>query len=223
MSDTGDEPESIVYKIILIGDSSVGKTCLFKKITTGTFSEKIISTIGMDRKSLSFKIPIKDDKGNEIEKNFEIQLWDTAGQDRFRSITKQYFKDSQGLFLLYDITNKETFDNLDKWIYGVRENLGGEKNNKNKYIIVLLANKLDLVKENPEMRKVEEKEAMDKCQEFDIIWGGEGSAKDFTTEELEEKFKFYTKEIYSKIGNNIVKSQTAKKIATGKKKKKKFC
>lgn len=223
MSDTGDEPESIVYKIILIGDSSVGKTCLFKKITTGTFSEKIISTIGMDRKSLSFKIPIKDDKGNEIEKNFEIQLWDTAGQDRFRSITKQYFKDSQGLFLLYDITNKETFDNLDKWIYGVRENLGGEKNNKNKYIIVLLANKLDLVKENPKMRKVEEKEAIDKCQEFDIIWGGECSAKDFTMEELEEKFKFYTKEIYSKIGNNIVKSQTAKKIATGKKKKKKFC
>jgi len=223
MSDTGDEPESIIYKIILIGDSSVGKTCLFKKITTGTFSEKIISTIGMDRKSLSFKIPIKDDKGNEIEKNFEIQLWDTAGQDRFRSITKQYFKDSQGLFLLYDITNKETFDNLDKWIYGVRENLGGEKNNKNKYIIVLLANKLDLVKENPEMRKVEEKEAMDKCQEFDIIWGGECSAKDFTTEELEEKFKFYTKEIYSKIGNNIVKSQKAQKIASGKKKKKKFC
>ena len=223
MSDTGDEPESIVYKIILIGDSSVGKTCLFKKITTGTFSEKIISTIGMDRKSLSFKIPIKDDKGNEIEKNFEIQLWDTAGQDRFRSITKQYFKDSQGLFLLYDITNKETFDNLDKWIYGVRENLGGEKNNKNKYIIVLLANKLDLVKENPKMRKFEEKEAIDKCQEFDIIWGGECSAKDFTMEELEEKFKFYTKEIYSKIGNNIVKSQTAKKIATGKKKKKKFC
>ena len=223
MSDTGDEPESIVYKIILIGDSSVGKTCLFKKITTGTFSEKIISTIGMDRKSLSFKIPIKDDKGNEIEKNFEIQLWDTAGQDRFRSITKQYFKDSQGLFLLYDITNKETFDNLDKWIYGVRENLGGEKNNKNKYIIVLLANKLDLVKENPEMRKVEEKEAMDKCQEFDIIWGGECSAKDFTMEELEEKFKFYTKEIYNKIGNNIVKSQKAEKIASGKKKKKKIC
>ena len=223
MSDTGDEPESIIYKIILIGDSSVGKTCLFKKITTGTFSEKVISTIGMDRKSLSFKIPIKDDKGNEIEKNFEIQLWDTAGQDRFRSITKQYFKDSQGLFLLYDITNKETFDNLDKWIYGVRENLGGEKNNKNKYIIVLLANKLDLVKENPKMRKVEEKEAMDKCQEFDIIWGGECSAKDFTMEELEEKFKFYTKEIYSKIGNNIVKSQKAQKIASGKKKKKKFC
>ena len=223
MSDTEDEPESIIYKIILIGDSSVGKTCLFKKITTGTFSEKIISTIGMDRKSLSFKIPIKDDKGNEIEKNFEIQLWDTAGQDRFRSITKQYFKDSQGLFLLYDITNKETFDNLDKWIYGVRENLGGEKNNKNKYIIVLLANKLDLVKENPEMRKVEEKEAMDKCQEFDIIWGGECSAKDFTMEELEEKFKFYTKEIYNKIGNNIVKSQKAEKIASGKKKKKKIC
>ena len=223
MSDTKEDSESIIYKIILIGDSSVGKTCLFKKITAGTFSEKVISTIGMDRKSLNFKIPIKDDQGNEKEKNFEIQLWDTAGQDRFRSITKQYFKDSQGLFLLYDITNKETFDNLDKWIYGVRENLGPEKNNKNKYIIVLLANKLDLVNENPEMRKVEEKEAEEKCKEFDIIWGGECSAKDFTLEELEEKFKYYTKEIYNKIGNTIVKSQTAKKIGSIKKKKKGFC
>ena len=218
MSGTEDEPE-IVYKIILIGDSSVGKTCLFKKITTGSFSEKNISTIGMDRKSLSFKIQVKDDKGNEVEKNFEIQLWDTAGQERFRTITKQYFKDSQGLLLLYDITNKDTFDNLDKWIYGVRENL---ENDKNKYIIVLLANKQDLIKENPEMRKVEEKEAKDKCEEFDIIWGGECSAKDFTVEELEERLKTYTKEIYKKIGSNIVKSQTAKKISSVKKKKKKF-
>ena len=66
MSYIGDEPESIVYKIILIGNSSIGKTYLFKKIIAWTYSEKIISTIGMDLKSLSFKIAIKDDKGNEI-------------------------------------------------------------------------------------------------------------------------------------------------------------
>ena len=223
MSKSGfEESENIIYKIILIGDSSVGKTCIFKKLTTGTFNSKIISTIGMDRKSINFSIPVKEQNGRENEKNFEIQLWDTAGQERFRSITKGYYKDSQGLLLIYDITNKETFDNLDKWIRGIRENLGNEKE-KNKYIIVLLGNKLDLAKEKPEMRKVEEEDAKDICNEFHIIWGGECSAKDFTAGELEDKFKEYTKEIYKIIGNNIVKSQTAKKIISGNKKKGGFC
>jgi Ras-related protein Rab-1A len=216
------EPEPIIYKIILIGDTSVGKTCLFKKLATGTFSPKIISTIGMDRKSISFKIPIKEKNGIESEKNFEIQLWDTAGQERFRSITKGYYKDSQGLLLLYDITNKETFDNLDKWIRGVRDTLGNEKE-KNKYIIVLLGSKLDLVKEDPEMRKVDEDDAKDICKQFNIIWGGEFSAKDCTSGELEDKFKDYTKEIYKILGNNNIKSQTTKKINNYPKKKSGCC
>jgi small GTP-binding protein len=218
-----DADETILYKIILIGDSSVGKTCLFKKMTTGNFSEKMISTIGMDRKSISFNLTVKDENGVEKEKNFEIQLWDTAGQERFRSITKGYYKDSQGLFLLYDITNKETFDNLDMWINGVRQSFGTDEKEKNKYIIVLLGNKLDLANENPDNRKVTEEEAIAKCKEFDIIWGGECSAKDFTVEELEEKFKIYTKEIYNKIGNNIIKSQTAIKIASPRRKEKCPC
>ena len=133
-----EDTESTTYKIILIGDSSVGKTCLFKKLTTGNYSEKNISTIGMDRKSISVNIKIIEN-GSEVEKSFNIQLWDTAGQERFRSITKGYYKDSQGLLLLYDITNKETFENLDKWISGVRDSLGDEDKDNNKYIIILLA------------------------------------------------------------------------------------
>ena len=217
-----EESEKIIYKIILIGDSSVGKTCLFKKMTDGTYSDKMISTLGIDRKSISFKIPVKDN-GVEVEKNFEIQLYDTAGQERFRSITKGYYKDSQGLLLLYDITNKETFDHLDKWISGVRESLGVNVKEKDEYIIILLGNKLDLVKENTELRKVEEEEAIEICKQFNIIWGGECSAKDFTVEILENKFKDYTKEIYNNIGNNIVKSQKAIKIASRKKKQKCKC
>ena len=219
--DEADGNDNIMYKIILIGDSTVGKTCLFKKMTNGgEFNEKIISTIGMDRKSVNFNIPIKDKNGIEKEKNFEIQLWDTAGQERFRSITKGYYKDSQGLLLMYDITNRETFDNLDKWIYGVRESMGNEKE---KYIIILLGNKLDLVNEDSNARKVNTSEAEEKCKDCDLIWGGECSAKDFTLEELENKFKIYTKEIYNKFGSNIVKVQIAKQISSGKKKKKGFC
>ena len=135
--------ETITYKIILIGDSSVGKTCLFKKLTTGVYSDKNISTIGIDRKSISLKIKVTEN-GVELEKTFVIQIWDTAGQERFRSITKGYFQDSQGLLLLYDITNKDTFDNLDKWISSVKDSLGDDDKEKDKYIIILLGNKLDL-------------------------------------------------------------------------------
>ena len=141
---------------------------------------------------------------------------------RFLSITKGYYKDSQGLFLLYDLTNKDIFDNLNIWINGVRQSLGTDIKEKNKYIVVLLGNKLYLSYENPDYRKVPEKEVLAKCKEFDIIQGGGGvcSAKDFTVEELEEKFKIYTKD---KIGNNITKSQKAIKIASQKRKEKYLC
>ena len=208
------QPEIISYKIILLGDSSVGKTCLFKKLTQGVYTEKIISTIGMDRKSIQFTIPIEEN-GTEKEKNFEVHIWDTAGEERFRTITKQYYKESQGLFLLYDLTKKDTFDNLDKWIVSVRNSLGNDK-----YIIFLLGNKLDLADNEETGRKVSTEEAINKCKEYNIIWGGECSAKDFTQEELNDKFKIFTKEIYKQVGSNIVRSQVVKKIGPSKKKEK---
>ena len=208
------QPEIISYKIILLGDSSVGKTCLFKKLTQGVYTEKIISTIGMDRKSIQFTIPIEEN-GTEKEKNFEVHIWDTAGEERFRTITKQYYKESQGLFLLYDLTKKDTFDNLDKWIVSVRNSLGNDK-----YIIFLLGNKLDLADNEETGRKVSTEEAINKCKEYNIIWGGECSAKDFTQEELNDKFKIFTKEIYKQVGSNIVRSQVVKKIGPSKKKRK---
>ena len=85
---SNEEPEKTTYKMIIIGDSAVGKTCIFKKIVSGVFSEKSISTIGMDRRTLSFKIT--NSEGNEME--VDVQLWDTAGQERFRCITTSYYK-----------------------------------------------------------------------------------------------------------------------------------
>ena len=217
-----EELESITYKIILIGNSSVGKTCLFKKLTTGKYSEKNISTIGIDRRSFPLKVKVEEN-GEEIEKNFLIQLWDTAGQERFRSITKGYYKDSHGLLLMYDITNRESFDDLYKWITGVKESLGEEDNiNENKYIIILMGNKLDLA--NDGARKVETSDAEKLCQDNDIIWGGECSAKDFTIEELNEKFQEYTKELFKRIGYSIARNTiTANSDSKNKKEKSKCC
>jgi len=209
------EKSKITYKIIIIGDSAIGKTCIFKKITSNTFNEKSISTIGMDRRTLFFTI--KDSNGSDLE--IEVQLWDTAGQERFRSITATYYKSSQGLLLMYDITKRETFNNVENWIENVNESLG----NNNDYLIVLLGNKVDLVKDNPEARDVTEEEAKKLCEEKNIYWGGECSAKDFSEEELRNIFTKYTQEIYKKVGVNISKGQVVTTNNNDNKKKKSFC
>lgn len=200
----------ITYKMIIVGDSAVGKTCIFKKITSGDFSEKSISTIGVDRRTLNFTI---NSEGKEIE--IDVQLWDTAGQERFRSITSSYYKSSQGLLLMYDITRKETFDNIENWIKSIRDSLGEEE----KYLIVLIGNKVDLANEKPESREVTLEEAENICNEKKVYWGGECSAKDFTEKELNELFTKYTEEIYKKVGQNIIKAQKVEKPDKPKKSK----
>ena len=198
-----ENAEKITYKMIIIGDSAVGKTCIFKKIISGTFTEKSISTIGMDRRTLSFTI--KNSKGNDVE--IDVQLWDTAGEERFRSITTSYYKASQGLLLMYDITRRDTFDNVENWIKSIKDSLGEEE----KYVVVLIGNKVDLAKANPESREVTTEEAENICKEKNIFWGGECSAKDFSEEELNEMFTKYTQEIYKKVGINIMKAQKVEK------------
>ena len=186
-----NESNKIVYKMIIVGDSAVGKTCIFKKIASGSFTEKSISTIGMDRRTLTFTINTEDG-----EKEIDVQLWDTAGQERFRSITTSYYKASNGLLLMYDITKKETFDNINNWIDSIKDSLGDENN----YLMVLLGNKVDLAKANPSSREITAEEAESFCKEKELYWGGECSAKDFTEDQLKEIFTKYTLEIYKKIG-----------------------
>ena len=210
-------PETdLTYKLILIGDSSVGKTCIFKKINTGEFTEKSISTIGMDRRTLFFDIKIKENN-EEITKKCQVHLWDTAGQERFRSVTNSYYKSSQGLILIYDITKRETYDNLDSWIESVKSSLG----ETNEYMIVLLGNKLDIAEADPKSREVTREEGETKSKENGLFWGGECSAKDFTEEQLKELFTKYTQEIYKKVGEHV--SRSGSQVVEKKKSEKKKC
>ena len=145
-----NDENKTVYKMVIIWERAVGKTWIFKKITYGGFNEISISTIGIDRRTLTFKINTSDG-----EKEVDVQLWDTAGQERYRSLTTKYYKSSQGLLLIYDITNKESFDNLDIWLKIINESLG-ESNN---YLVVLLGNKVDLVNNDPEKRQISTEDA----------------------------------------------------------------
>ena len=211
----------IDYKIVLIGNSAVGKTSLFKKLTTGQFSEKNISTIGMDKKTMPVELEVYENK-KVVKKEVNISLVDTAGQERFRSITKNYYKESDGILLLYDVTNKETFKNVEGWINSIHNSLGNHKNSK--YIIILIGNKIDLIGTDDFTREVEEDEAKSTCEEKSLVWGGETSVKDIEFDKLEELFKEYVKIIYDKIGEKIVTKQVSKKMDGYKKKKKRpFC
>ena len=213
------DDKKIEYKVILIGNTAVGKTSLFKKLTSGQFSEKNISTIGMDKKSLQVEImaTVNDTK---VKKNVEISLVDTAGQERFRAITKSYFKESDGILLLYDVTNKESFKNVETWIKSIHESLGNHQNSK--YIIILIGNKIDLIGVEGKEREVSTEEGENTCKEKDLVWGGECSVKNIEFDELEKKFQGYVKLIYDKVGEKVTK-QNSKNLDKYRKKKKGFC
>ena len=200
------------YKMTLLGDSGVGKTSLFKKLFTGKFDPRIISTIGVDKRSLNFSI-----NTDEGEKDVDISLFDTAGQERFRSISISYFRESSGFFVMYDITRNDSFQNIQQWLNDIKNNLGNTTN----YLIILLGNKLDVALEDSTQREVEEKDAVEFCQNNDIFWGGECSVKDFSDDKLKEMFKKFVEELYKKVGANVKRSESIL-VPPDKKKKKKF-
>lgn len=99
-----------LYKLLLIGDSGVGKTCLLLRYVEDTFSSSFISTIGID-----FKIKTIELEGKKIK----LQIWDTAGQERFQTITVSYYRCAMGVMLVYDITNKTSFDSIARWMSNI--------------------------------------------------------------------------------------------------------
>ncbi len=138
-------------KLLLIGDSSVGKTSLLLRYTDNSFSDQYIATIGVEFKS-------KDITLNN--NTYKIHIWDTAGQERYKSITKNFYKHAEGIIFVYDITKKETFDNLKNWISSA-ENEGDFK-------IIIVGNKLDMENEREvsieQLKKLAEKK---NCQCFE--------------------------------------------------------
>ena len=205
---------SINYKFILIGNSGVGKTSFFRKLSTGDFYDKNISTIGIEKKTFNLDINI-DNNGKSEKKQFEIYLFDTAGQEKFRAITFNYFKGTDGILLIYDIADKSTFESVENWISSIREAIGNNSN-ESKYATILIGNKLDLIEEQLKERAVTEEEAREICKKYDIVWGGEKSIKSISFEELTKLFEDYVIDIYKRVGEKKSVKQTTKKLAKGK-------
>ena len=213
------------YKIILIGDSAVGKTSIFKKISSGTFSDRNISTIGMDKRTLNFKDIKVEINGKETTEDFNIILYDTAGQERYRAITKNYFHGSDIVFILYDITNRKSFDDVESWLESISEILSSWKTAQ--YSIILFGNKLDVVENEEKSREIEEEEANNLCNDKGIKWGGECSVKEHSVEKLTEMLINSWKEHVQKFGiKTEISSQNkmeGSKYINKRKKNKKGC
>lgn len=118
-----------LYKILLIGDSSVGKSSIIYKFSDNIFDDKFITTIGVDFK-------LKDIKINN--KTAKLQIWDTAGQERFKTVSSTYYRGSHGIIIVFDLTNKESFNNIKYWINEIN------KYTINQQPIILVGNKSDL-------------------------------------------------------------------------------
>ena len=119
-------------QLLIIGDSSVGKTSLITRYANGTFKEEYLATVGLDYFT----------KVEEINnQTIQVKLWDTAGQERFKSLTQNYFRNAQGVLLTFDVTNTESFDNLKDWINSIKKNMEGN----NVFIpLIIIGNKIDM-------------------------------------------------------------------------------
>ena len=213
----------IEYKFILLGDSSVGKSSIFKRLLGNSFSKNQISTLGTEKAIINFD-DLEIDKNTR--QNFKIVLFDTAGQERYRAITKSYFRDSQGIVLIYSIVDEESFKHIEAWLDSIKDSLSDWK--RSGYIVMLLGNKLDIAEEQEEQRMILKEEAEKICSEQGIYWGGECSAKTFDENKFKEIFEKFMKQIYLKLGNDVKninnnKSQISRKIQVYKKSQKGCC
>ena len=141
-------------KVVLLGDSAVGKTCIISRYISGTFDENSATTNGASYCS-------KNVYYEKLDKNLLLDIWDTAGQEKYKALTKFFYKDAAVCILVYDITRKETFENLKNfWYTQLKENSG------DKVVLGIAGNKCDLY----ENEEVKESEARQFAEEIGAIF-----------------------------------------------------
>ena len=169
------ESSEMVFKIIIIGDASTGKTNILSKYLNNKFEKDSKATIGVEFGNKIFEI-----KNSRVN----CQIWDTAGQERYKSMTKAFYKGALGALIVYDISKKDTFDNVENWITDLK------KSSDKKVSIILIGNKNDL----EESRQVKKEEGEMKAKEYGIAFL-ETSA--LNGNNIEIAFKTLVDEVYN--------------------------
>ncbi|XP_072889583.1 ras-related protein Rab-35-like [Hemitrygon akajei] len=187
-----------LFKLLIIGDSGVGKSSLLLRFADNTFSGSYITTIGVD-----FKIRTVDVNGEKVK----LQIWDTAGQERFRTITSTYYRNTHGVIIVYDVTNPESFVNVKRWLHEISQNCDTVSK-------ILVGNK----NEDPSARQVEYADAKRFCDQVGIRLF-ETSAKENTN--VEEMFNAVTFMVLKCKKDNLARLQQQNEVVKINKPKKK--
>ena len=169
-----DDNYDVIFKIVLVGESGVGKTNIMLRYLNKEFNQNTKATVGVEFGSKNITIDNKIVKG---------QIWDTAGQERYRAITSAYYKGAHGAFVVYDVTQRETFDAVDRWIKDLKSNTD------ERLVILLIGNKSDL----EDKRAVKKEEGEEKAREKDVAFL-ETSA--LTASNIEKAFNEIMNKVY---------------------------
>ncbi len=189
-----------LFKLLIIGEATVGKTCLLLRYADDSFTQNHITTIGIDFKTKFITI------NNSVIK---LQIWDTAGQERFRTITKSYYKDANGIILTYDISNSDSLKNIQNWMKLI------EQNAEDGVCKILVGNKCDL-----ENRVIQKEEGEKIAQDFGMKFFETSAKSDIN---VDEAFNCLVSMILEKNQKNSLNSNIViDKEKHKKKKKKKF-
>lgn len=170
---TSSDKDNMVAKILTIGESGVGKTCILLRYTDNKFIKHHLTTIGIDYKTKDVNIN---------GKSIKLKIWDTAGQERFRNITQQYYKGADGIVLVFDLTDRNSFEKIREWMKQIQSYTQRES-----IAIVLLGNKCDA-----ENKAVSAKEANDIASEYNMKFFETSAMNNIN---IEESFKQLSTEI----------------------------
>ena len=177
-----DDNYEMMFKVVLVGDSFVGKTNIMSKYLKNEFHEDSKATVGVEFGSKQFNV-----EGHIIK----AQIWDTAGQERYKAITSAYYKGAKGAFVVYDITRKSSFDSIDKWINDLTS--AADK----KLTVVVIGNKSDL----EDQRQITKEQGQEKASKLEVAFL-ETSA--FSGENLDKAFEMMINEVYKKCHEEML-------------------
>jgi Ras-related protein Rab-11A len=177
-----DDNYEMMFKVVLVGDSFVGKTNIMSKYLKNEFHEDSKATVGVEFGSRQFNI-----EGHVVK----AQIWDTAGQERYKAITSAYYKGAKGAFIVYDITRKESFENVTKWAEQLKST--ADKN----LTIIIVGNKTDL----EDQRQVTSEEGQNKANSLESAFIETSAA---SGSNLDKAFEMMINEVYQKCHEEML-------------------